>query len=197
MKIGVLALQGGFIEHINMLGKLGVTAMPVYNPGDLEDLCGLIIPGGESTTILKLLHSSNLFNLIKEKTQAGLPVMGTCAGMVLMAKEVLNPDMETLALMDIAVKRNAFGRQVDSFEADIDLLALNGKTFPAIFIRAPVIDSTGAGVEVLGRLEDGTAVAVRQGNLMALSFHPELSQDTRLHRYFLEIVKGCLKEVAF
>ena len=197
MKIGVLALQGGFIEHINMLGKLGVTAMPVYNPGDLEDLCGLIIPGGESTTILKLLHSSNLFNLIKEKTQAGLPVMGTCAGMVLMAKEVLNPDMETLALMDIAVKRNAFGRQVDSFEADIDLLALNGKTFPAIFIRAPVIDSTGAGVEVLGRLEDGTAVAVRQGNLMALSFHPELSHDTRLHRYFLEIVKGCLREVAF
>jgi 5'-phosphate synthase pdxT subunit len=194
MRIGVLALQGGFIEHINTLSKLGVTAIPVYNTHELEGIDGLILPGGESTTILKLMHSSNLFEPIREKAQAGLPVMGTCAGMVLMAKEVLNPDMETLALMDIAVKRNAFGRQVDSFEVELDLPTLSGEAFPAIFIRAPIIESTSPGVEVVGRLDDGTAVAVRQDNLMAMSFHPELSQDTRLHRYFLEIVKDYLKE---
>jgi len=188
MKIGVLALQGGFIEHIHMLQKLGVEAVPVYNPNELEAIDGLIIPGGESTTILKLLHDFALFKPLKKKAENGLPIMGTCAGMVLLASKVTNPDMATLGLMDIAVRRNAFGRQVDSFQAEIDLPALGEEPFAAIFIRAPFIESAGDGVEVLGKLADGTAVAVRQENYLAIAFHPELGGDRRLHRYFLDIV---------
>jgi 5'-phosphate synthase pdxT subunit len=188
VKIGVLALQGGFTEHINMLEKLGVEVVLVYNPGELEAIDGLIIPGGESTTILKLLHDFGLYQPLKDRAENGLPVLGTCAGMVLLASKVANPDMTTLGLMDIAVRRNAFGRQLDSFQADIDIPALGDKPFPAIFIRAPFIESAGNGVEILGKLADGTAVAVRQENLLAVAFHPELGSDTHLHRYFLDMV---------
>ncbi|MCJ7763753.1 MAG: pyridoxal 5'-phosphate synthase glutaminase subunit PdxT [Dehalococcoidales bacterium] len=194
MRIGVLALQGGFIEHVNMLEKLGVTATPVYKPDELEGIDGLIIPGGESTTMINLMHEFGIFGPLKEKAQAELPVMGTCAGMLLLAKEVSNPGMETLTLIDISVKRNAFGRQIDSFEASVDIPLLGKEPFPAIFIRAPLIERTSPDVEILGRLNDGTAVAVRQERMLAVSFHPELTQDTRLHRYFLEIVADCLKE---
>ena len=194
MRIGVLALQGGFIEHINMLEKLGVTATPVYKPDELEGIDGLIIPGGESTAMLNLMHEFGIFKPLKERAQDGLPVMGTCAGMVLLAKEVSNTGMETLTLIDISVKRNAFGRQIDSFEASVDIPLLGKEPFPAIFIRAPLIECASPDVEILGRLDDGTAVAVRQERMLAVSFHPELSQDTRLHRYFLEIVADCLEK---
>ncbi len=194
MRIGVLALQGSFIEHINMLEELGVTATPVYKPDELEGIDGFIIPGGESTTMLNLMHEFGIFEPLKEKARAELPVMGTCAGMLLLAKEVSNPGMETLTLIDISVKRNAFGRQIDSFEASVDIPLLGKEPFLAIFIRAPLIERTSPDVEILGRLNDGTAVAVRQERMLAVSFHPELTQDTRLHRYFLEIVADCLEE---
>jgi 5'-phosphate synthase pdxT subunit len=138
--------------------------------------------------MLSLIHSFNLFKPLRELSQSGLPVMATCAGMILLARKVANSDMDTLAVMDIKVRRNAFGRQVDSFEAELDLPFLGKEPFPAIFIRAPYIESTGPGVEVLGWLPDGTIVAARQENLLALAFHPELSHDLRLHRYFLETV---------
>jgi len=188
MRIGVLALQGGFIEHISMLAKLGVKATPVYKTDELEGIDGLIIPGGESTTMLNLMHNFGILEPLKEKVHSGLPIMATCAGIVLLAKEVSNPGMETLSLMDIAVKRNAFGRQVDSFEASVDIPVLGKEPFPAIFIRAPLIESVSPDIEILGRLADGKFVAVRQERLLAISFHPELAQDTRLHRYFLDIV---------
>ncbi len=193
MRIGVLALQGDFIEHIGTLKKLGVEVVPVRKPGELKDLDGLIIPGGESTTITSLMYSSSLFKPLKELAQAGLPIMGTCAGTVLMAKKISNSnscEMETLALMDMEVRRNAFGRQVASFETELQIPALGDKPFPAIFIRAPFILSTGPEVEILGRLDSGTIVAARQGNRLAIAFHPELSSDLRLHNYFLEIVAG-------
>jgi 5'-phosphate synthase pdxT subunit len=197
MKIGVLALQGGFIEHIKMLDKLGVTATPVYKPDELEDIDGLVMPGGESTTMLNLMHSFDIFKPLKEKARSGLPVMATCAGVVLLAKEVSNPTMETLSLMDISVKRNAFGRQVDSFEASVYIPVIGDEPFPAVFIRAPLIASTNTGVEILCRLDNSNIAAVRQESLLALSFHPELSQDTRLHRYFLKIVADCPKKEGF
>ena len=186
MRIGVLALQGDFIEHIAFLDKLGAKAIPIRKPDELKGLSGLILPGGESTTILNLMHSFNLLQPLKELAQAGLPVMGTCAGMVLMAKKVSNSGMDTLALMDIEVKRNAFGRQLDSFETELDMPDLGREPFPAVFIRAPLIENTSPQVEIFGKLNSGVVVAVRQGNLLALAFHPELSSDTRLHRYFLE-----------
>jgi 5'-phosphate synthase pdxT subunit len=191
MKIGVLALQGDFIEHISLLERLGVKAIPVRRPDQLEAIDGLIIPGGESTTMLNLMHGYNLFQPIKELAQDGLTVMGTCAGMILMAKRVSNPDMETLALMDIEVRRNAFGRQVDSFEVELDMPRLGNGPFPAVFIRAPLIESAGPGVDILGKLTDGAIVAARQGKLLALAFHPELGGDARIHRFFLETVAGC------
>lgn len=194
MRIGVLALQGGFIEHINMLAKLGVTTAPIYKPYELEGIDGLIIPGGESTTMLNLMHSFSIFEPLKEGAQDGLPIMATCAGTVLLAKEVSDPGMETLSLMDIAVKRNAFGRQVNSFEANIGIPSLGKELFPAIFIRAPLIENTSPDVKIMGRLSDGNIVAVRQERLLAISFHPELGQDTRLHHYFLDIVADCPKQ---
>jgi 5'-phosphate synthase pdxT subunit len=190
MRIGVLALQGDFIEHISTLKKLGVKAIPVRKPDELKDLNGLIFPGGESTTITSLMYSSDLFKPLKELAQAGLPIMGTCAGTVLMAKKVSNSDVSPLALMDIEVRRNAFGRQVASFETELPIPALGDKPFPAIFIRAPLILGTSPEVEILARLPDGTIVAARQGSKLAIAFHPELGSDLRLHGYFLEIVTG-------
>jgi len=191
MKIGVLALQGAFIEHISVIQQLGVEASPVRLPNELGSLDGLIIPGGESTTILNLMQSFNLIQPLKELAQAGLPILGTCAGMVCLAKKVsnsINSNMETLAVMDIEVRRNAFGRQIDSFETELPVPALGDEPFAAIFIRAPIIERTGPRVEILAKLPNDIAVAARQGKLVVSAFHPELSHDLRFHRYFLKIV---------
>jgi 5'-phosphate synthase pdxT subunit len=186
MIVGVLALQGDFIEHIAVLEKLGAAAIPVRKPEELTGLDGLIIPGGESTTMLNLMHSFSLFEPLKELAKSGLPVMGTCAGMILLARKVSGSDMDTLAVMDMEVRRNAFGRQADSFEAELAMPVLGQEPVPAIFIRAPLILSTGPKVEILARLADGGIVAARQGTLLAAAFHPELSSDPRLHHYFLK-----------
>lgn len=188
MKIGVLALQGAFIEHINIMQQLGVEAASVRLPSQLNGLDALIIPGGESTTILKLMKSSHLFQPVRDLARAGLPIFGTCAGMICLAKKVSNYDMETVAVMDMVVRRNGFGRQIDSFESKLPILALGDKPFHAIFIRAPFIETAEPEVEILARLASGAAVACRQGKLLATSFHPELTGDFRLHSYFLGIV---------
>jgi 5'-phosphate synthase pdxT subunit len=186
VRIGVLALQGDFREHVTVLDSLGVKAVPVRLPSQLQGLDGLIIPGGESTTISKLMVSFGLREELQARGKAGLPIWGTCAGMILLAKEVDDADLSLLALMDIKVKRNAFGRQVDSFEADLPVTALGEKPFHAVFIRAPLVEGVGDGVEVLGRLPQGDIVAARQGMLLATAFHPELTPDLRFHEYFLE-----------
>lgn len=191
MKIGVLALQGAFIEHIHKLRQLGIQAVEVRLSQDLPGLDGLIIPGGESTTIGKLMVSYDLVEPIRSFA-ARNAVWGTCAGMILMAKEV-GRDQPVLGLMDIAVERNAFGRQIDSFEADLPVEVLNeGRTkpFPAIFIRAPRLVEARPPAQVIARLVDGTAVAAAAGRLLATSFHPELSRDLRFHEYFLELVRS-------
>jgi pyridoxal 5'-phosphate synthase pdxT subunit len=192
MKIGVLALQGDFAEHQVMLETLGAEVVQVRLPEQLNGLSGLIIPGGESTTIGKLATAYGLIEPLKTfgKTQA---IWGTCAGAIFLAKDAHRPQ-PLLELMDIVIERNAFGRQVDSFEVDLNVagLNLNGKQdvpFHAVFIRAPLIESVGKGVEVLSTLEDGRIVAARQGKLMATSFHPELTHDNRFHRYFMELAK--------
>ncbi|MDP2917500.1 MAG: pyridoxal 5'-phosphate synthase glutaminase subunit PdxT [Dehalococcoidia bacterium] len=191
MRIGVLALQGAFIEHAAVIRRLGEEASEIRLPGELDKIDGLIIPGGESTTITNLIRSFNLLQPLKERIRGGMPVLGTCAGMICLAKRVSNSDtshMETLALMDVEVKRNAFGRQVDSFEIDLPVPVLGEEPFHAVFIRAPLIKSTGPGVDILAKLPDGTIVASRQKNMLVTSFHPELTEDPRLHKYFLSIV---------
>lgn len=192
MKIGVLALQGDFAEHQVMLESMGVDVVQVRLPEHLAGLNGLIIPGGESTTIGKL---ATAYDLIEPLRQFGAShaIWGTCAGAIFLAKDAHRPQ-PLLELMDIAIERNAFGRQVDSFEVDLDVTRLalkKGKNEPfhAVFIRAPLIESVGKGVEVLVTLEDGKIVAARQGRLMATSFHPELTGDDRFHRYFMELSK--------
>lgn len=192
MKIGVLALQGDFAEHQVMLETLGAEVVQVRLPEHLNGLSGLVIPGGESTTIGKLAVAYGLIEPLKTfgKTQA---VWGTCAGAIFMAKDA-HRKQPLLELMDIVIERNAFGRQVDSFEVDLKVPELNPNEkndvpFHAVFIRAPLIESVGKGVEVLSTLEDGRIVAARQGKLMATSFHPELTRDNRFHRYFMELAK--------
>ncbi len=190
MKIGVLALQGAFIEHIAVLEGLGVDAPVIRLPGELKGLDGLIIPGGESTSILNLMQSYKLFEPIKDRALHGFPILGTCAGLICLARSVHHSDrngIETLSLMDIEVERNAFGRQVDSFETDLQVPVLGEEAFHAIFIRAPIIERTGEQVEALAKLSEGTVVAARQGKLVVTAFHPELSDDTRFHSYFLKI----------
>ena len=189
MKIGALAVQGAFIEHEKILTRIGVEPVEVRLPEHLEGLDGLIIPGGESTTIGKVAQEWELLDPIRAFAQLGRPLWGTCAGMILMAKEVSDsmPGQPLLRLMDVTVRRNAFGRQVDSFEADLEVPALGEPPFHAVFIRAPLIERVGDGVEVLAQLDDGTVVAARQGNLLATSFHPELTDDDRFHRYFLSL----------
>jgi len=188
MKIGVLALQGAFVEHINTLRQMRVAARPVRLPHELNGLDGLVIPGGESTTILSLMQSFDLIQPLRTLAQDGFPILGTCAGMICLARKVYDDsNVVTLALMDMEVRRNAFGRQVDSFESELRVPALGEEPFTGIFIRAPVIVSGGREVEILARLPDGAAVAARQGRLVATAFHPELTSDLRFHRYFLDI----------
>ena len=193
MRIGVLALQGAFIEHEQVLRRMGVEAREVRLPQHLEGLDGLIMPGGESTTIGKLAVQYDLIEPIRSLAAAGKPLWGTCAGMILMSRDV-GRDQPLLGLMDVNVKRNAFGRQVDSFETDLNIPAIatpeNPGPFHAVFIRAPWIESVGAGVDVLGRLDDGVIVAARQDKLLATSFHPELARDDRFHRYFIGLVNA-------
>jgi 5'-phosphate synthase pdxT subunit len=188
MKIGVLALQGAFREHIEALRELGVEAVEVRLPEQLEGLDGLIIPGGESTTIGKLAVQYGLQEGIRRYLEAGKPVYGTCAGMIMLSKDV-GRDQPLFGAMDIKVERNAFGRQIDSFEADLPVPALGEAPFPAVFIRAPRIESVGEDVEVLARLNDGTPVAAREDNMLVTAFHPELTHDLRFHRYFLAMVE--------
>ncbi len=190
MRIGVLASQGAFAEHIAILRQLEVEAVPVRLPQELVGLDGLIIPGGESTSISKLMLDYYLMDEVRNLAGNGLPTLGTCAGMVLLANQVSDSNVEPLGVMDITVKRNAFGRQKDSFETDLLIPALGEKPFPGVFIRAPVIERVNSGVEILARLTDGTGVAARQGKLLASAFHPELTNDPRFHQYFLDIVGG-------
>jgi 5'-phosphate synthase pdxT subunit len=190
MKIGVLASQGAFAEHILTLNKLDTEAMPVRLPGELKGVDGLIIPGGESTTISLLMNAYDLMQEIASLAREGLPLFGTCAGMILMAKKVSNNGKSTLGLMDISVKRNAFGRQVDSFETKLLIPALGKEPFPAVFIRAPLIESCENGVEIMARLEDNTIVAAREGKMLVSAFHPELTDDLRFHEYFLDVISG-------
>lgn len=195
MKIGVLALQGAFREHIEALRRLGAEAVEVRLPEQLEGLDGLIIPGGESTAIGKLAVKYGLQEAIRCYAEAGKPVYGTCAGMILLSRDV-GRDQPLLGVMDLRVERNAFGRQLDSFEADLPIPALGEEPFPAVFIRAPKIESVGDGVEVLAALDDGTAVAARQDNMIVTAFHPELSSDLRFHKYFLDMVEAAKKKEA-
>ncbi len=193
MKVGVLALQGAFIEHVSVLQRMGVESAEVRLPGDLKGLGGLIMPGGESTTILKLMHDFGLFKPLKRMIGEGFPVWGTCAGMICLARKVFNSQesvLEPLEVMDIEVKRNAFGRQVDSFETDLEIPALGKKPYHAVFIRAPFIDKADPKVEILAKLPNGVIVAARQKNLVATSFHPELTDDFRFHEYFVKTIIG-------
>jgi pyridoxal 5'-phosphate synthase pdxT subunit len=197
-RIGVLALQGDFREHIRALEGLGAQAHPVRLPEELKDVDGLVIPGGESTVMGKLMVTYGLDQPLRELLAAGVPTWGTCAGLILLSRETDNAlaGQPLLAAMDIRTKRNAFGPQRASFEADIAVPALGEDPFHAVFIRAPVVESTGAGVEVMARLDDqdgagdATIVAVRQGHLMGTAFHPEVTGDTRFHDYFLRLVRG-------
>lgn len=183
MKIGVLAFQGAFIEHQRHIGKLGYEAVEVRYPRQLEELDGIILPGGESTTMGKLLCSTGMMEPLRQKIQAGLPVWGTCAGMILLAERLVNDPVRHLALMDIAVKRNAYGTQIDSFAVNVEIPEVSPDVIPLVFIRAPYITEVGADVRVLCEV-DGHIVAARQGNMLATSFHPELTEDSAFHRYF-------------
>lgn len=182
-------MQGAFIEHCRSLEECGCRAVEVRWPQQLDEVDGLIIPGGESTTIGKLLELYGFPSVIKEKIQAGMPVYGTCAGLILLAQDIVESDQPRLGMMDISVLRNGYGRQVDSFEAELDIEALGEPPFRGVFIRAPLITRVGPGVRVLGSF-DGAPVVAREGNLLVSSFHPELTGDVRLHRYFVEMVTG-------
>lgn len=188
MKVGVLALQGAFIEHEQRLKELGVETVEVRLPGDLEGLDGLIIPGGESTTIGKLATEYGLIEPLREFARTR-PTWGTCAGMIFLAKDIGIDRQPILGLMDIKVNRNAFGRQIDSFEIDLPIKGLD-EPFHAVFIRAPVVTHVEPNVDVLAALDDGRIVAVQQGHLLATAFHPELTRDHRLHEYFLSLAKA-------
>jgi 5'-phosphate synthase pdxT subunit len=190
VSVGVLALQGAFREHIMSLEALGVTAVAVRLPEQLAECSGLVIPGGESTAIAKLMVTYGFYEPIRSRHGEGMGVWGTCAGAILVAKTIVDgvPGQEPLGLMDITVRRNAFGRQVDSFEADLDFDGFD-EPFRGVFIRAPWIESVGPGAEVLAE-HDGRIVAAREGRLLATAFHPELTGDPRIHRYFLEECVG-------
>ncbi|MDR0712543.1 MAG: pyridoxal 5'-phosphate synthase glutaminase subunit PdxT [Prevotellaceae bacterium] len=187
MKVGILALQGAVREHRNMLRRLGVETVDVLNPQDLRGISGLILPGGESTTVGKLMARYGLLTPIAEEGRAGLPIFGTCTGLILLSKHISNSSQLSLGLMDTYVERNAFGRQPASFEADMPIPALGGEPFHTIFIRAPYIEKASNEVTVLLSHEEKILFA-RQGNLLAAAFHPELTDDTRIHEYFLTLL---------
>ena len=190
MRVGVLALQGSFAEHAEALRAAGASPVLVRLPAHMEGIAGLIIPGGESTTIGKLLVNSGLLEPLRAAVQKGMPVYGTCAGMILLARDIGGRDQPLIGVMDITVKRNAFGRQLDSFEETLSVPSVGPEPFRGVFIRAPLIEKTGVGVSVLATLPDGRVVAARQGRLLATAFHPELTSDARVHRYFLEMING-------
>ena len=187
--IGVLAIQGDFLEHTQALDRLGVDASEIRLPGHLENVDGLIIPGGESTTIVQLIDIYDFRHALEEKVRSGMPVWGTCAGMIVLADRLTDHRPEPLRLMDIEVSRNAFGRQVDSFEEDIEIDEIEGPPFRAVFIRAPVVNRVGDRIQVLATLRDGRPVAVREDHMLATSFHPELTEDSRVHELFVRMVK--------
>ncbi|HVW44774.1 MAG TPA: pyridoxal 5'-phosphate synthase glutaminase subunit PdxT [Amycolatopsis sp.] len=197
--IGVLALQGDVREHVAALERAGAGARPVRRPGELAAVDGLVLPGGESTTVSRLLDTFELLEPLRERIAAGMPAYGSCAGMILLARQVLDgrPDQRQLDGLDVVVRRNAFGRQVDSFEGDLEFEGLDGGPLHAVFIRAPWVEKAGDGVEILARVPDtadaGAAaariVAVRQGPVLATAFHPELTGDERVHRFFVNMVQ--------
>jgi 5'-phosphate synthase pdxT subunit len=208
LRIGVLAIQGDVREHFNALSSLGAQVVNVRRPRELDDVEALVIPGGESTTMDKLVRAFDLQEPLRKRIAGGMPVYGSCAGMIMLADRIVDarPGQETLGGLDILVRRNAFGRQVDSFEADLHLPLIAASTtappghssaFKAIFIRAPWVEAIGAGVQVLGRVERGPAagkvVAIRAGNLLATSFHPEVTGDHRIHEYFTQMVRTVMR----
>ena len=182
--VGVLALQGAFREHVAAVSRLGVAAREVRQLKDMDGIDAMIIPGGESTTMGKLLNEWHMLQPLRERIEQGMPVYGSCAGLILLCRVIENSDQPRLGVLDATVRRNAFGRQVDSFETDLSMPEIGPEPVPAVFIRAPVITGVGADVRVLAEVR-GQAVAVRQNNIRATSFHPELTPDTRLHGYFL------------
>jgi 5'-phosphate synthase pdxT subunit len=188
LKVGVLTLQGGFDKHIESLVKLGVNAIKVRDVQELNDIDGLIIPGGESTTIIRLLKNFGIYDSLRKKIVEGLPVFGTCAGMILLSCGIISHEnQDTLNLMNYKVSRNDYGRQIDSFDADLIIAGLGESPVPAIFIRAPRITEVGDSVEVLSEY-NGSPVLVREKNMLAASFHPELTDDTRVHSLFLSMI---------
>ena len=182
MKIGVLALQGAFREHLRTLAAIGVEGVPVRLPRDLDDVAGLILPGGESTTMRQLIERWGLRQPILDLASGGAPLFGTCAGMIVLAREIAGGEPSILPLLDVTVERNAFGRQLDSFETDLAVPVLGDQPVHGVFIRAPIIERTGPDVDILARLDDGRIVAVRERNIVATAFHPELAGETRFHR---------------
>jgi 5'-phosphate synthase pdxT subunit len=182
MRIGVLALQGAFREHLQTLDSIGVEGVPVRLPADLEEVGGLILPGGESTTMRRLIDRWQLRRPLLDLAASGAPLFGTCAGMIVLARELADGEDPILPLLDVSVERNAFGRQLDSFETDLPVPVLGDQPVHGIFIRAPIVTRTGPDVDVLARLDDGRVVAVRERNIIATAFHPELAGETRFHR---------------
>lgn len=189
MKIGVLALQGAFREHCWALERCGAEAVEIRKPEELDDILGLVIPGGESTTIGKLMLEWGLMEKIRLRVGQGMAVYGTCAGMIMLAKEIIGSDQPRLELMDIVVRRNAFGRQRESFEADMIVPEFGDKPLKAVFIRAPYIENAGVDVKIMAVVQDKIVIA-RQENLLVTAFHPELTGDDRIHKYFLSMIKG-------
>ena len=193
MRVGVLALQGDFREHVEALNRLGVATKEVRLPADLDQVDGLIIPGGESTTIARLLDRFGLREPLVERIAAGMPVMGTCAGAIVLAKNAEGLDRPSLGVIDMDIRRNAFGRQIDSFEAEVRFPRVGQDPVHAVFIRAPAIESVRSPAETLAELDDGTIVAAQQGKVLALAFHPELTSDPRVHQYFLSLCASSLR----
>ena len=187
--VGILAIQGDVIEHRHALERIGAETTEIRLPDQLDGVDGLIIPGGESTTIVQLIDIYNLRDVIRNKVKSGLPTWGTCAGMIVLADRLTDRRPDPLRLMNIDVSRNAFGRQVDSFEQDLEIDGVDGPPFRAVFIRAPVVNSAGPGTRILARLDDGRPVAVRQGGMLATSFHPELTDDSRVHQLFVRMIE--------
>lgn len=190
--IGVLALQGDFREHRQTLSAIGVESIEVRTLADLSRSAGLIIPGGESTVMQKLAVAYDLFEPLHDAIKGGLPTFGTCAGLIMLADEILDGIVGQSGFggLDVSVRRNAFGNQLDSFEVDLDFKGVEGPAVHAAFIRAPIVERVGEGVEVLSKLQDGRVVGVRQGNLMGISFHPEVTGETRIHELFVSMVRG-------